>query len=212
MYKIYINETLIILCATSDINHLRKAMPAALFAQYTGKTKHILTYIDMLEKSENFSHDALVFHFSNFPKLKEDFKSLFVTINAAGGLVVNDKKEILCIHKRGKWDLPKGKIDIGETKEDAAVREVKEETGINNLTIRRYIGKTKHIFTTKSGKRAIKKSYWYHMLSDDTDTTPQAEEDIDSVEWKNPITLLGNRGQFYSNLEEVVKAYLSYEL
>jgi 8-oxo-dGTP pyrophosphatase MutT (NUDIX family) len=51
-------------------------------------------------------------------------------IKAGGGIVVNEQNEVLLIYRRGKWDLPKGKLDDGETIEECALREVKEETGL----------------------------------------------------------------------------------
>ena len=68
------------------------------------------------------------------------------TIIAAGGLVFNEKNELLMIYRRGKWDLPKGKLDEGERIEDCAVREVMEETGINRINISNKIGETYHAY------------------------------------------------------------------
>jgi ADP-ribose pyrophosphatase YjhB (NUDIX family) len=50
-------------------------------------------------------------------------------VMAAGGLVENEHGEILLIYRKKHWDLPKGKLDAGETLEECAVREVEEETG-----------------------------------------------------------------------------------
>ena len=66
-----------------------------------------------------------------------------VKIIAAGGLVTNENNELLMIFRRGKWDLPKGKLDKGETIEECAIREVEEETGIgNHMTCPSMIGVT----------------------------------------------------------------------
>ena len=56
-------------------------------------------------------------------------------ILAAGGLVTNAQGEILWIFRRGFWDLPKGKLDDGETIQSCAIREVEEETGIQNIKL-----------------------------------------------------------------------------
>src|SRR5690348_4880805 len=64
-----------------------------------------------------------------------EFTSRYVLMEAAGGVVFNDSGQILVIFRKKKWDLPKGKLDYGETPEDAALREVKEECGIKHLEI-----------------------------------------------------------------------------
>jgi 8-oxo-dGTP pyrophosphatase MutT (NUDIX family) len=63
------------------------------------------------------------------------------TIVAAGGLVFNENKELLMIYRRSKWDLPKGKLDEGETIEECAIREVEEETGVQQIILGKLIQK-----------------------------------------------------------------------
>ena len=65
-------------------------------------------------------------------------------IQAGGGLVLNEQNELLFIFRRGSWDLPKGKVDLGETIEACALREVEEETGVKNLTLVDFLGITQH--------------------------------------------------------------------
>src|SRR5215204_4522110 len=67
---------------------------------------------------------AGVFYHTDFVKLKNAFTKKFTLIKAAGGLVVNDDRHLLLIFRRGKWDLPKGKLDPGESLETCALREV----------------------------------------------------------------------------------------
>ncbi|HRH67388.1 MAG TPA: NUDIX hydrolase [Bacteroidia bacterium] len=108
---------------------------------------------------------------------------LFTLIEAAGGLVVNDDSEYLVIYRRGKWDLPKGKLDYDESPEQAAVREVEEECGINQLQIIQPLPSTFHTYP-EGGKRILKKTHWYLMeSSDDRELIPQAEEDIQAAVW-----------------------------
>ena len=120
--------------------------------------------------------EKLIIHFDDFVKLKADFKSHFSEIEAAGGLVVNEKKEFLFIFRSGSWDLPKGRIENNETKKIAAMREVTEETGIKKLTIIQKLMVTRHTFRSNVGKRIIKKSYWYLMDAKKQNTTPQTNE------------------------------------
>ncbi len=79
----------------------------------------------------------------------KSFKSLFHIVEAAGGLVANKEDKILFIHRLGKWDLPKGKLEKGEGVKEAAVREVEEETGITDLELLDFLQETYHIYTEK---------------------------------------------------------------
>lgn len=110
------------------------------------------------------------------------FKNYF-SLEAAGGLVQNEKQQFLFILRLGKWDLPKGKIESGETPENAALREVEEECGLTDLTISKPLPATFHTYEMKN-KKVLKKTFWYHMLcSDDANIAPQTEEDITEVKW-----------------------------
>lgn len=209
MYKIYIKESLLTLASIHDEASLKSQYPKALFGRYNGKTKQLFTYIDLLEKSK--TKKSVILTYDSFDRLKKDFKSLYITIKASGGLVITEDQEALFIFKRGKWDLPKGKIDKGESKEDAAIREVEEETGVTNLKLGDRLCKTRHTFKTRAGKRAIKKTYWYHMTTHKQALVPQVEEDIEKVEWIPPTDMLTDHYTCYNNLKLVIKAYLEAE-
>ncbi|GAB5519089.1 MAG: hypothetical protein RhofKO_13400 [Rhodothermales bacterium] len=104
---------------------------------------------------------------------------------AAGGYVVRSgkkKPEVLLIYRRGKWDLPKGKLEKGESIEDCALREVQEEVGIKKLKTLEPAGTTFHTYPEK-GKLKLKTTYWYLMHTPETVFTPQTEEDIEEVAW-----------------------------
>lgn len=181
MYKIYVNQTKVILLQTDDLPKEVSVGPEVIIATYTGKVKHIFNYLDMFEKSGRIKECYL--HFSDFGKLKKDFKSIFKIVPAAGGLVMNENNEILFIHRRGSWDLPKGKLDPNETKKEAAIREVEEETGVNGLSIEKKLLVTKHTYKDKNKRRCIKKSYWYLMKCKSQNLVPQLEEDIIKAQW-----------------------------
>ena len=78
---------------------------------------------------------AGVFYHPDLQVLKKEFFRKFKLVKAGGGLVMNNNNDVLLIYRRGKWDLPKGKLDKGETLEDCAVREVMEETGLKKVTL-----------------------------------------------------------------------------
>lgn len=113
--------------------------------------------------------------------VEEKFKSLFKVVKAAGGVVFKGDKMLL-IFRRGKWDLPKGKLDDGESSRIAAVREVEEETGVK-AALEHRICTTWHTYTL-NGNRILKRTKWYQMAClDDANTTPQTAEDIERLEW-----------------------------
>lgn len=131
-------------------------------------------------------------------------------IKAGGGLVFNEKDELLMIFRRGFWDLPKGKLDEGETIEACAVREIKEETGLQQVTLGKFIGITEHQYFDKFiNKEAIKQSHWYAMTANGSQTLlPQTEEDITEIRWvsKQELPLLLSKS--YPSIVEIVNKYL----
>src|SRR5690606_18952855 len=94
----------------------------------------------------------------------------------------NSRKELLLIHRNGLWDLPKGKLEESEHASDGALREVEEECGITDLQLIDKITTSYHIYPMK-GFNYLKRTFWYSMLSNQEDFTPQGDEGIDNVEW-----------------------------
>ncbi len=76
----------------------------------------------------------------------KQFRQHFKIIEASGGIVKNEMGQILFIFRNGIWDLPKGKIEVGERKEEAGLREVEEECGFTSLTLGKFIGTTYHLY------------------------------------------------------------------
>jgi len=128
------------------------------------------------------------------------------TIIAAGGLVLNEKNDILMIFRRGKWDLPKGKLDEGEKIEDCAVREVMEETGLTQLDLGRLLVITQHTYFDQwIEKDVIKQTHWYLMKASlDQPLVPQTTEDIESIEWVSKSQLSERLENSYDTIVEVV--------
>tara|TARA_S200000501_G_scaffold118402_1_gene111176 strand:+ start:519 stop:1103 length:585 start_codon:yes stop_codon:yes gene_type:complete len=119
----------------------------------------------------------------NPDKIISKFSKLFPEIIAAGGKVYNDKSEILFIFRNKKWDLPKGKAEKNENISQTAIREVIEETGIENLSISSPLNKTYHIFN-RGKKHYLKTTYWFEMKSNFKGKfKPQLKEGISRVEW-----------------------------
>ena len=127
-------------------------------------------------------HAGILQH-PDLQELQSAFWKKFTVIKAGGGAVWNESGQLMFIHRRGKWDLPKGKLDEGETIEACALREVTEETGINNLSVLRQLPTTYHTYH-ESGKHILKESYWFEMnAAGIQQPVPQTEEDIHAIEW-----------------------------
>ena len=110
-------------------------------------------------------------------------------IEAGGGYVVRRTGadiELLMIHRRGVWDLPKGKLDPGETPKVAAVREVSEEVGIElaTLSVLTELVPTVHGYLwPKREIYAVKTTYWYAMTTTAEAFEPEKREGIEAVAW-----------------------------
>lgn len=137
-----------------------------------------------------------------------------ILIQAAGGLIYNmiddrHNPDILLIYRNDVWDLPKGKLEDGESISSCAQREVQEEIGLNALPdIIAELGTTYHSYTL-DGQTVEKETFWFVMqLSEQVnDFTPQRDEGITRVEWKpanDAIQIVG-----YKNLEEIIYRFLN---
>ena len=130
-----------------------------------------------------------------------------IKIVAAGGIVRNEEGKILFQLRRGKWDLPKGKLEEGETVEECAVREVEEETGLKNIGLGELIGITTHQYTEK-GRDIDKETYWFAMkVSGTQELTPQIEEDIFELRWVAENELEPYLANTFSNIIAIVEKY-----
>lgn len=126
---------------------------------------------------------------------------------AAGGLITNPEEEILLMFRRGKWDLPKGKLDPGETIEACALREVTEETGLKNVHIEKKLVTTFHTYHLSDGRAILKQTHWFKMNFTGTElTVPQIEEDILDIQWVRKINLEKYLQYSYPNIREVFVA------
>ena len=158
----------------------------------------------LIVQTENLSEDLLNEGIKNFLQQNDgpnliligknvdylfgELKKQFVHIEAAGGLI-KQNQNYLFIYRLQKWDLPKGKLDKGETPEQAAIRECEEECGISQLEIINQLPSTYHIYYYKN-KYALKTTYWYLMSSKHTEKlVPQTSENIEKVEWLDEATI-----------------------
>lgn len=159
----------------------------------------------MIHEMELEKIHAGVFYHPSLDELKKAFFKKFTLVEAAGGLVYNEKGEVLMIYRRGKWDLPKGKLDKGEKLEDCAIREVLEETGLKQVQITAPLTITYH--TYHEGARFIlKESHWYAMKADGKDDlVPQLAEQIHEIRWVKPKSLPQYFNETFPSVIDVLK-------
>lgn len=194
IYKIYMNQSLLIL---------------ADFAPDIKKNIQTIGLQDIdLEKLFNAStknqHTAYLFVHPDISKIFKNIIADMKIIQAAGGLVKNGEGDFLFIHRLGKWDLPKGKVDEGEKMREAAVREVEEECGIKVDYLGKKIVTTYHTYTMK-GKVVLKQTKWYDMgVNKVPELTPQKEEDITEAIWLNAKDLKKVQDNTYPLIADIL--------
>lgn len=149
---------------------------------------------------------AVVLAANKLEDLKAALWNRFEIVKAGGGLVYNEDGKVLMMFRRGKWDLPKGKLDEGESIEECAVREIEEETGLKELVREKFITTTYHHYSFK-GKEILKESYWYEVRTNFKGSlVPQLEEDITEVKWVAITELDNYLENTYASIREVFAA------
>ena len=174
MYKVFVNEKKLSLTQLPElkVKHI----------EFDG-THSLEMALDFLE---NTALEAINIYGDQIDNIWDMFKNLFREIEASGGIVYNQKNEILFIHRLGKWDLPKGKLEKGESIAENALREVEEETGLNGLILDQFIDQTYHVYKERNGEKILKKTNWFKMFyKGNKIPVPQIDEGINEVSWKN---------------------------
>ncbi len=209
-YKIFINDKLLFLVDNpAKVDEILTTQDHYIIKPYKDESG-LKELLELLLGAINKSN--MVIYHADVAKLKKDLFKLFIYIKAAGGLVTNDEEKILLIHRRGAWDLPKGKLEKKETLEEAAIREVEEETGVKKLQLGDAITFgdlankcTYHTYMHK-GKVVMKASYWYHMSTVYAGRLePQSEEDIEEVKWVAKSELEDYIPDMYDSIVDVLK-------
>lgn len=190
MYKVFVNDKPLFLT-----NQVEKETDFKMFLLESVDIEQLI-----ISMFNNKVKKAFLYH----PDEKETLKKLKEKIpvaKAAGGLVYNKKGEVLFIFRNGKWDLPKGGIEKGEGIEDAAIREVEEETGVKNLKITQKLQKTYHVFK-RNGSYKLKVTHWYEMKTDYKGKLQgQENEGIEKVAWLNPEEIKEALTNSYENIK-----------
>ena len=190
MYKVFVNDVPIILSTEKNMGDEYKSFPI--------KEVKIKRLIKKVAKGELLKVN--LYH-KKEEKLLKHFKKKLKTIVAGGGLVKNDKDEILFIYRNKRWDLPKGKAEKNESIEETALREVEEETGVKDLEITDFLQKTYHILK-RNGKYKLKETFWFAMKTNFAGTLlPQEDEGITKVKWKNAEKTQKALEKSYANIK-----------
>ena len=196
MYKIFINDKPFILAPKT--NRFETGQGSLLIAY--SELQNLKQAIDLMNLSAVSNLTITGDVEAMWKELLQEFK----LINAAGGVVKNAENKVLFIFRLGKWDLPKGKVDKGETLEQAAIREVEEECGINKLIITEKITITYHTYTLKD-KNIVKASHWYSMTTaDNRPLKPQTEENITDARWVSEKEIPDLLKDAYPSIAEVI--------
>ncbi|WP_163322288.1 NUDIX hydrolase [Draconibacterium mangrovi] len=167
--------------------------------------------LDWLQDFENGDFQETVVEHPDVEKLFQNFRTAFLPVDAAGGVVKRGGK-LLFIFRNGKWDLPKGKIDKGESVETAALREVEEECDITNHSIVKALPSTYHIYKSPYkqtlGQWVFKETFWFEMDYQGSERPiPQQEEGITEVRWFFPNELDEVFENTYENLKALIELY-----
>ncbi len=195
MYKVFVNDTPIIITSSSQKEN---NFPVYLFKN--------VVFEEILHKLKNKELKGVYLYSTDLENDWQTFLTNLKVVPAAGGLVLNDKKEILFIYRNGIWDLPKGRIEKEETIETAAIREVEEECGIFNLKLIKPLVTTYHIYYQNGIK--LKQTFWFLMTSNyNKELIPQIEEGITEVVFKNSKDSKAALSNSYENIKLVYDTY-----
>ncbi len=199
MYKVFIKNTPLHIIEKKDI------IPNDVLVIYEEHLELIQDpLLHLIESSDN---EFSIYLVSN--SIEETFIKLFKGyefIEAAGG-IVKRKNSYLFIKRNGFWDIPKGKLEIDESPESGAIREIEEECGIKSPRIENPIGITYHTYLYK-GKPTIKKTYWFSLsFNGSKKLKGQKEEGISKVKWIKELKIEKIRKNTFLSILDVIDNY-----
>jgi 8-oxo-dGTP pyrophosphatase MutT (NUDIX family) len=201
--KIYFNDKPLFLCdaMTPEIAGYAHHDDAVLIDEFSHPAVNAMIH----EMRQAKVHAGILIH-SDLMELRKAVWKKFLMVKAGGGLVRNSEGKYLFIFRRGVWDLPKGKLDPGETIEQCAVREVGEETGLRGVQLEAPLLVTYHTYD-ENGKHILKESHWFRMkASDMAGLKPQREEQITELRWVDGEAMQVLRSNTFPSIRDVIGA------
>ncbi len=194
---IYFGSTRLVICSQP---------PTAEYHTLQVDDKLSVSRAKVIKKVENYKYVTIL-----TPDVEATFEALkreFVVVEAAGGVVDNGSGSILMIHSRGHWDLPKGHVEMGESGREAALREVREETGICCEVVGDSpVAHTWHAYDTY-GSWELKRTEWWAMRAVGGELKAQSEEGIVDVAWCDAESLAQRLKSSYATICELMERYL----
>lgn len=198
MYKVFIDHKPVVFLTENELSTKYPVIQVGDMISMRNDLRPHLSDINIDNPLQVVSQDP----YTDFMETFREFK----WIEAAGGMVKR-KEKYLMIKRNGLWDIPKGRIDKGESKEVACVREIEEECGVYSPVITRSLTETYHLFKFK-GKAAIKRTHWYMLEYEGTKRTfPQIEEGITRAKWMDVEDILALRGKTYGSISHVIDVF-----
>ncbi|MBR6457052.1 MAG: NUDIX domain-containing protein [Bacteroidales bacterium] len=198
-HKIYFEKRCIIICPPTDDS---LSDPNAVIF-HPGIRIDIGTLVHMFEQTDSIAR--IYIPAEDTDAAYADLCAQFKNVDAAGGLVVNRRDDFLLISRNGLWDLPKGHREEGEDIEVTAIREVQEETGVDELELRGLICITDHCYI-RNGIWHLKHTWWYDMLyTKPVELIPQRDEDISKAVWVAKSSLPPFLKNTYPSILEVFR-------
>jgi len=177
-FKVFIIVKLTLSTENTNIPMMDKNV---LFYRYQGMDMLMLEFEHFIRTKK--IKTLVVYRKKNADKLFKSFIGRFKLTRAAGGAVISKKDEVLMIFRHGRWDLPKGKKNSGERNRETAIREVMEETGIQQAEIKKKLSVTYH-FYRRNKKLIVKKTHWFLMKAKrKQEMIPAIQEGIEKVKW-----------------------------
>jgi ADP-ribose pyrophosphatase YjhB (NUDIX family) len=201
--KIYFNTKPLFLCDAIEktIEHFVHHDDAVFIDELNPRTVKT-----MIHEMQQAHVHAGVFYHPRFEELKKAVQKKFNVVQAAGGLVKNGADKILMIFRRGRWDLPKGKLDKNEKLEDCSIREVEEETGLKEVKLHSPLLVTYHTYH-EGTKYILKESHWFSMhVSGEQKLIPQTEEDIFDIRWIAQEEIKSYLSQTFPLVSDIMEA------
>jgi 8-oxo-dGTP pyrophosphatase MutT (NUDIX family) len=197
---IFYGESSVIL--TNDKTEDENDLKSLFFKRYDRND-----YFNAVKRLKDGQFEHVIISTDKTDSIIDDIKSQYQVIEAAGGIITNKNNETLMIFRREKWDLPKGKIESGETIQTAAEREIEEETGVCNLKLLKNLKRTYHVYEEK-GEEIFKITHWFHFsIEDNPILTPQVEEDITEIKWFSKEELSIPLSNTYESIKNLMSEF-----